>query len=227
MWSPRRQPTVRRVWNSRSRCRCCWPRSPPGTTAAENTTLPPRLAPPGPGWPPSSIPTPRPQVSAPNPRSRQQPLLLRGRASRAANPLRRGPAVSRRRVISDRRDRGQYLSLTYTDRLIELGIIPSVGTVGDSLRQRPRRKRRRVLQNRTDPPTPTLAHRRAGRAGHLRMGLVVQPTPPSRSARLPATSRVRGRPTQCPCYLRASRPGPRNHIGTKPGVVHEDHLLIE
>lgn len=30
-------------------------------------------------------------------------------------------------------DRGaQYLSLTYTDRLIELGIIPSVGTVGDS-----------------------------------------------------------------------------------------------
>ena len=26
----------------------------------------------------------------------------------------------------------QYLSLTYTDRLIELGIIPSVGTVGDS-----------------------------------------------------------------------------------------------
>lgn len=26
----------------------------------------------------------------------------------------------------------QYLSLTYTDRLIELGVIPSVGTVGDS-----------------------------------------------------------------------------------------------
>ncbi|MCD2147561.1 hypothetical protein LQ419_20345, partial [Gordonia paraffinivorans] len=26
---------------------------------------------------------------------------------------------------------GQYLSLTYTDRLIELGVIPSVGTVGD------------------------------------------------------------------------------------------------
>ncbi len=74
--------------------------------------------------------------------------------------------------------------------------------------------------DRADQAASALAHRRAGGACHLRMGLVVQPTASTRSARLSTTHRVRGRPQRRLSYLRVGRPGPRNHIGTKPGVLH-------
>ncbi len=46
-------------------------------------------------------------------------------------------------------DRGsQYLSMRYTERLADAGIEPSVGSRGDSLRQRPRRIGDRALQRR-------------------------------------------------------------------------------
>ena len=44
-------------------------------------------------------------------------------------------------------DRGvQYVSIKYTERLTQAGIEPSVGSVGELLRQRPRRNDQRPLQ---------------------------------------------------------------------------------
>ena len=43
----------------------------------------------------------------------------------------------------------QYTSIAYTDRLEEIGATPSIGTVGDCLRQCPRRMHVRALQDRT------------------------------------------------------------------------------
>ena len=43
-----------------------------------------------------------------------------------------------------------YLPIRYTNRLTETGIRPSVGSVGDSNRQRPSRIRHRTVQNRAE-----------------------------------------------------------------------------
>ena len=49
------------------------------------------------------------------------------------------------------RRRVQFTSVRYGERLAEIGARPSIGTVGDSLRQRPRRDGQRALQDRADP----------------------------------------------------------------------------
>ncbi|WP_420871241.1 hypothetical protein [Gordonia amicalis] len=71
-------------------------------------------------------------------------------------------------------------SLTFTDRLIGFGITPSVGTVGDSYDNAITESVNASYKTeliREGQPWRTV--RRAGRVGHLRMGLVVQPaTPP-------------------------------------------------
>ena len=55
-------------------------------------------------------------------------------------------------------DRGsQYLSIRYTERLGEAGIAPSVGSVGDSHVQRPRRNGDRPVQDRGHPPSRPVA----------------------------------------------------------------------
>ena len=55
-------------------------------------------------------------------------------------------------------DRGvQYLAIRYTERLAEAGAVNSVGSRGDSLRQRARGDDDRALQDRADPQAGPLA----------------------------------------------------------------------
>src|SRR5690606_22925522 len=51
------------------------------------------------------------------------------------------------------------------------------------------------------------------------MGGLVQPGTPARSPRLRPTSRVRGRPHRHLTPREPANPGPRNQLGTKPGVL--------
>ena len=64
----------------------------------------------------------------------------------------------RRAGLIHHSDRGvQYVSLRYTQRLAEAGIEPSVGSVGDSVRQCSRRDDQRSVQGRGDPSVWTVA----------------------------------------------------------------------
>jgi putative transposase len=95
-------------------------------------------------------------------------------------------------------DRGsQYVAIRYTERLLEAGIEPSVGSVGDSYdnalagwthcvqQQRP-------VQNRGDPPARPMAQHGSRRVCHPRVGRLVQQPPPSRADRQRAARRGRG-----------------------------------
>ena len=80
-------------------------------------------------------------------------------------------------------DRGvQYVSIKYTERLIEAGLVPSVGSVGHSTTTRsPRRSTAS-----TRPRSSTGAGRgglRGRRVRHPRMGRLVQQSPPARANR--------------------------------------------
>ena len=71
-----------------------------------------------------------------------------------------GPLVARQPLAGLRchSDAGsQFTSVRYGERLAEIGAVPSIGTVGDSLRQRPGRDGQRLLQGRADPRTGTAA----------------------------------------------------------------------
>jgi hypothetical protein len=83
-----------------------------------------------------------------------------------------------RTTISDKAapcDRGvQYASIKYTARLCEAGLVPSVGSVGDSYDQCARRNDQRALQSRSDRPARPLALAGSRRVRHARMGRLVQ-----------------------------------------------------
>ena len=77
----------------------------------------------------------------------------------------------------------QYTSIRYTDRLAEIGALPSIGTVGDSYDcQRHGGIDARALQIRTRLASRALADRRATRARHTRVHRVVQPSASPRRA---------------------------------------------
>ena len=79
-------------------------------------------------------------------------------------------------------DRGvQYVSIRYTERLAEAGLVPSVGSVGELLRQRARRDDQRALQGRGDLAARTVALGPGRRVRHARMGRLVQQPPPARA----------------------------------------------
>src|SRR5690242_5554972 len=95
-------------------------------------------------------------------------------------------------------DRGsQYVAIRYTERLLEAGIEPSVGSVGDSYdnalagwthcvqQQRP-------VQNRGDPPARPMAQSGGGRVRHPGVGGLVQQSAPPRADRQHPTCRGRG-----------------------------------
>ena len=108
-------------------------------------------------------------------------------------------------------DHGNYMSLVYTDRVVQLGAVGSTGTVGDSYDcQRPGRDCQRPVQDRADPPARSLAHCRTRRAGHPRVGLVVE--------QLPAA--LRDRLLRSPRLTLGSTRYPRPPLGTKPSAVH-------
>ena len=95
-------------------------------------------------------------------------------------------------------DRGrQYVAIRYTERLLEAGIEPSVGSVGDSYdnalagwthcvqQQRP-------VQDRGDPAPRPLALPGGRRVRHPGVGGLVQQPPPPRANRQHAACRGRG-----------------------------------
>ena len=101
-------------------------------------------------------------------------------------------AVAPEGALVHHSDRGtQYLSIRYTERLAEAGIEPSVGRVGDSYDNAPRRVHHRLVQDRGDSSTRPLAPPRSGRVCHPRMGRLVQPPPTPGRHRLCAAGRAR------------------------------------
>ncbi len=88
----------------------------------------------------------------------------------------------------------RYLSIRYTNRLTGTGIRPSVGSVGDSNRQRPSRIRNRTIQNITNPQTGPMAEPGPGRVRHPRIRRLPQPTGDC-SNQTGTNHQQRGRPT--------------------------------
>jgi len=71
-------------------------------------------------------------------------------------------------------DRGvQYLAIRYTERLADAGAVNSVGSKGDSY-DNALAESVKALQGRADPSAAELAERRGGRAGHRRLGRLVE-----------------------------------------------------
>ena len=90
-------------------------------------------------------------------------------------------------------DRGsQYVSIRYTERLAEAGVEPSVGSVGELLRQCSRRNHQRPLQGRGHPSAWTMALMRGRRVRHARMGRLVQQSPAAGTHRQHPAGRSRG-----------------------------------
>ena len=108
---------------------------------------------------------------------------------------------SNKAVLQRPLEPGQYLSIRYTNRLAEAGISPSVGSVGDSLRQRPRGVRHRSVQDRTHPTEGTMAGPGPSRVRHPRVRRLVQPPKTPRTNRTHPTSTQGG---QLPSSTKAS-----------------------
>ena len=86
----------------------------------------------------------------------------------------------------------QYLSMRYTDRLVDAGIAPSVGSQGDAYDKCPRRIGDRLVQDGGDSTEGPVAHPRGRGVRHLDVGGLVQHTTTVGAARGHSTSRVRG-----------------------------------
>ena len=97
-------------------------------------------------------------------------------------------------------DRGvQYRAIRYTERLAEAEAVASVGSKGDSLRQRDGRGAQLAVQGRVHPqpgdaPQGRLEVRRRRRDRRRRVRRLVQPPTPARRDRARPTRRVRDQP---------------------------------
>ena len=85
----------------------------------------------------------------------------------------------------------QYTSIRYTDRLAEIGALPSIGTVGDSYDNAMAESTIGLYKSGTGLAARAMAHRRAARASHPRLHRMVQPPPPPRRTRSQHPSRDR------------------------------------
>ena len=117
----------------------------------------------------------------------------------------------------------QFTSIRYGERLAEIGAQPSIGIVGDSLRQRARRDGERALQDRAHPRARPRAveDRRRRRARDARLGALAQHrTPPRLPRRRPA------RPSSKPLTtLQSSRPPARPTLkSNSPEPLHINPL---
>ena len=75
-----------------------------------------------------------------------------------------------------------YTAMVYTDRIVELGAIPSTGTVGDSYDNALAEAINNLYKTELIRQRGPLVHRRTGRTRDPRMGVVVeQPAPPRRA----------------------------------------------
>jgi len=136
-------------------------------------------------------------------------------------------------------DRGiQYRSIRYTERLAEAGIVPSVGSVGDSY-DNALAETVIGLFNRGHPSTRTVAKPRGGRDRHPHVGRLVQHPPPARADRPRPARRGRGpllRRTgdpRCrgvglkPTCLRGTRSGSRTWIPGEPCLAPESRVRLD
>ena len=95
----------------------------------------------------------------------------------------------------------QYISVRFGERLAEIGARTlSIGTVADSYVNALAETTNRLLQGRV---RRRARHRRLGRhrpprAGHPRLGPLVQPRPPPQPLRIRPPSRARGNVLRCP-----------------------------
>ena len=76
-----------------------------------------------------------------------------------------------------------YTAMVYTDRIVELGAIPSTGTVGDSYDNALAEAINNLYKTELIRQRGPLVHRRTGRTRDPRMGLVVEQLPPPLRAR--------------------------------------------
>ena len=81
----------------------------------------------------------------------------------------------------------QYLSLRYTERLVQMGIAPSVGSVGDSYDNALAESIIGAVQDGTHRTARAVASLRGGGTRHPRMGALVQPPAPVRTPRVCAS----------------------------------------
>ena len=89
-------------------------------------------------------------------------------------------------------DRGvQYLSIRYTDRLLEAAIAPSVGSVGDSYDNAMAESVIGLYKTEVIRRRGPWRHVEGGRIRDARMGGLVQQSPPSRADRICAPRRAR------------------------------------
>ncbi len=89
-------------------------------------------------------------------------------------------------------DRGvQYVAVRYTERLAEAGAVASVGSKGDSYRQRDGRGLQLFVQSRTRPKPRTVERHRRPRGRRRRVHRLVQLPPTSRRDRARPTRRIR------------------------------------
>ena len=87
----------------------------------------------------------------------------------------------------------QFTSVRYGERLAEIGAVPSIGTVGDSMTTRSPRPSTATTRpsSSADRPAGTVAHRRRRRTRHPRLGALAQHQPAPRLPRRPTADRVR------------------------------------
>ena len=110
-----------------------------------------------------------------------------GLTSRSTRSSRRSVSGSRRRrrALVHHSDRGvQYLSIRYTERLVDAGIEPSVGSRGDSYDNALAESVIGLFKTEVIPSAGTVAGSRRRRIRDARMGRVVQPPTAARTTRL-------------------------------------------
>ena len=129
----------------------------------------------------------------------------------------------------------QYTTVSYTDRIDELGVSASIGTVGDSFDNAMAESVMGIFKTELhrNPAVlsrqrRSLARARRPRDRHVRVGLVVQRRASSRRARRPHASRSRGGVFS----LRSSQGGvrfPSSEVSRKPRPIqcHSVTILLK
>ena len=110
----------------------------------------------------------------------------------------------------------QYTSFAFTQRLIDAGADPSIGSVGDGYDNALAESTIGLYKNRADQPQTAMEDDRPGRARHSRMGGLVQPHTATRSMRRAPTRRVRAdeEETEDPLEIASRKAGAVHTAGT-------------
>ena len=124
----------------------------------------------------------------------------------------------------------QYCAIRYGNRLAEAGAVASIGSIGDSVRQRPGRIGDRALQDRMRPPRRPDPHGRGPRTRDLVVGALVQHPPTAHRDRQHPAGRVRTDLLRSPTSPRRSDLGrtqpPLNPVRFTPNSTTSPRPLV-